>query len=807
MQFTLFNRLIPLWVGVVLYLAVNPAALADTAVIPGPDQGVMSVAVPSGSQQGSLNAPQKLFPIPAGVGEAGAESARAVAIGGGHAMLGGGVTTSWVVAFRRVEGVWTEHSVLRPSDPSFGDEFGTAIAIDGDRALIGAPSANGGMPDSGAAYIFEFDGKVWRETAKLFAIDGAASDLFGDSVSLNGNRAVIGAPRHDSSRGAVYVFEFDGSEWQQTDKLQASDSAASEFGSSLSLSGDRLLVGAPLGDKAFVFDLISGAWVESAVIDPNLDGTSRFGTAVSLDSDLAIISAPWEFPLPSAYIYSFDGSGWTEVDTFHPPVSDATYGEAVAIRGDQAMVGAPLSNSGTEGRVYVYTRTGDTWVNSEILNQGGGPDSTGFGISIALGQNEALIGNSWSRFNGMDYYGSAHYHAFDGSNWVSEQILTVEPGSPESQFGRAVATDGNRLVVGAPFDDQQAESAGAAYVYDRVDSEWVLQQKLLAPDAMLFDQFGTSVSVDNDLVLIGAPFDQLGDVQSGSAYLFEYTGSSWSFIHKFSPTNGQSDDRFGSAVKILGDWIFIGSPYSDSMQTNSGTVYVYRRQGENWQEVAQLASADIESGDLFGYSIAADAGRLFVGAVGDDSTMNISAGAVYVFELTGQDWVEVEKLTALVPDQTHFFGVSIDVSGGRLAVGAENPDMLFFEIGSAYLFEFDGSAWQLVNEFLPVDGEEGDEFGRAVSIWNDTLLVGSPGDDDVGASSGSVYRYQFDGNDWMLHSKLTPADGFSGDAFGWSLAQLPRYFVIGAPGDDELAGDSGSVHVFDLEGLFMDGFE
>lgn len=192
------------------------------------------------------------------------------------------------------------------SDGGASDEFGTAVAISGDIALVGAPNDDENGSNAGAAYIFRFNGTTWIQEAKLLASDGEASDEFGTSVALDGTVALIGAPNDDdnnSNAGAVYVFTFDGSQWDQESKLLASDGSSSDgFGISVSISGSFAVVGAYLEDEvatncgaAYVYRSIGTAWIEMGKLLPN-DGSSddRFGWSVCNEGEAVVIGSRWE---------------------------------------------------------------------------------------------------------------------------------------------------------------------------------------------------------------------------------------------------------------------------------------------------------------------------------------------------------------------------------------------------------------------------------------------------------------------------------------------------------------------------------
>jgi len=260
---------------------------------------------------------------------------------------------------------------LTAADGAAEDEFGVSVGLDGDRALIGAyGDADNGIL-SGSAYIFEKQGGVWVQTAKLTAGDGAASNYFGCSVGLDGDRALIGAYGDDDNgflSGSAYVFEKQGAVWVQTGKLTASDGAEwGFFGYSVGLDADRALIGA-FGDdddsgSAYVFEKQGGVWVQTAKLTAD-DGAAYdyFGVSVGLDGDRALIGALLDddngYYSGSAYVFEKQGDLWVQTAKLTAADGAAydSFGYSVGLDADRALVGAyGDDDSGDDsGSAYVF---------------------------------------------------------------------------------------------------------------------------------------------------------------------------------------------------------------------------------------------------------------------------------------------------------------------------------------------------------------------------------------------------------------------------------------------------------------------
>ena len=304
-----------------------------------------------------------------------------VSIGGDVALVGAeldsdkGTYSGAAYVFRRNGSTWTEEDKLLASDGLKFDYFGSSVSISGEVALVGAYGDDDNGTDAGAAYVFRWDGESWVEEQKLLASDSAANDQFGSAVSISGNVALVGAYGDNVNgtySGSAYIFRWDGESWVEEDKLLATDSAANDwFGSSVSISGDVALVGALWHDDngiidagaAYIFRWNGSIWVEEDKLlasDGALD--DRFGSSVSIRGDVALVGAYGDDDnstnAGAAYVFRWDGERWVEEDKLL--ASDGSgndyFGSSVSISGDVALVGAYLDddNGGDSGSAYLF---------------------------------------------------------------------------------------------------------------------------------------------------------------------------------------------------------------------------------------------------------------------------------------------------------------------------------------------------------------------------------------------------------------------------------------------------------------------
>jgi len=329
---------------------------------------------------------------------------------------------------------------------------------------------------------------------------------------------------------------------------------------------------------------------------------------------------------------------------------------------------------------------------------------------------------------------------------------------------------------------------GAAYVFWYDGSTWIEEEKLTAKDGVPFDYFGWSVSISGDTIVVGAFGDEYSQ---GSAYVFRYNGSSWIQEAKLVASDGVSPDNFGYSVSISVDTIAVGAFGKNDF---TGVAYVFRYGSTGWGEEGKLTPTDGAPGDLFGMSVSMSGNKIAVGSpYGDANDFNQDSGAAYVFRRDGAVWTQEAKLVAADPDLYDSFGASVSLSGSKAVVGAPSDDGL---TGSAYVFKYDGATWAQEAKLTSSAPVASDRFGASVSISGNRIVAGVPEDDDKGSNSGSAYAFKFDGTGWVEELGLTASDGTEYDYFGPSVSISENTIVIGATGNES---DRGAAYVFILE--------
>ena len=309
-----------------------------------------------------------------------------------------------------------------------------------------------------------------------------------------------------------------------------------------------------------------------------------------------------------------------------------------------------------------------------------------FGFSIALSDDTALIGALRDDDNGVDA-GSAHVLTRIGNSWSQQAKLTAADGAAGDEFGGNVALNGDVTVIGARHEDDKGASSGSTYVFTRSGTDWNQQAKLTATDGAEGDVFGISVAISGDTVVIGADLADEKGRNSGAAYVFTRSGNTWSQQVKLTANDGAEGDLFGIRVTLSGDTAVIGAAREDGKGEDSGAAYVFVRSGSTWGQQAKLSAADGAAHDRFGTRVALHGNSAVIGSILDDA-MSENSGSAYLFTRSGSRWSQQAKLTASDGAADDVFGWSVSLYGDTVFIGA--PTSIITSpggTGSAYVFE------------------------------------------------------------------------------------------------------------------------
>lgn len=389
--------------------------------------------------------------------------------------------------------------------------------------------------------------------------------------------------------------------------------------------------------------------------------------------------------------------------------------------------------------------TAANWTEIQKLLASDGAAVDGFGWSVSLFGNTALIGAAYDSDNGLGA-GSAYVFIYNGTTWAQQAKLLPPDGAQGYYFGYSVSLSGDTALIGEPYDAQNGCNSGSAYIFIRTGTIWVQQEKILPSDGAAGDNFGFSVSLDGDTALIGALSDNDNGDLSGSAYIFSRSGVSWTQQQKLIASDGASFDRFGCSVSLDLDTALVGAYWGDGNEVDSGASYVFIHTDTTWMQQAKLLASDGAADDLFGYSVSLDGDTALIGTYADDDN-GPSSGSAYMFIRTGTTWTQQQKILASDGATFDFFGISVALSDNTAFIGAMQNIGNGQYSGSVYVFIRSRNTWVQQTKLLASDGKGGDCFGCSVSLDSNRALIGAFWDDDNGNDSGSVYVFKdADGN-------------------------------------------------------------
>ena len=427
---------------------------------------------------------------------------------------------------------WNKLKRIIGSETNANSHLGYSVCIDDDIAILGEYNNPSLLP--GKAYIFKKTGDKWNQEAILTASDGGPFNMFGYSVAIKDDRAIVGAINENLLRGAAYIFEKSGGSWTQQAKLTASDGQFEDFfGCSVSIDGDIAIVGSEC-NKAYIFTRNGGSWSQ----EKKLTGSNDFfGFSVCLEGDLALIGA-----------YGDDEFG---------------------------------SNSGA---AYIFERSAGSWSQQAKLKASDNESGDNFGYSVSIDGDTIVIGAA----------GGSKSYVFtsNGGSWSQEAKLIASDGANDDYFGCSVSVYGDFALIGAYGHNGNGENTGAAYVFVRSEGSWCQEAKLTASESQIFLSFGHSVSIYGDTAFIGAPGYYLYGPNTGAVYIFirEFDGS---------PTPPEINGPFHGNVTVEYEYTFKSTQYfGDDLyyfvdwgdDTNSGWIGPYSSGEEinlshNWTNI------------------------------------------------------------------------------------------------------------------------------------------------------------------------------------------------------------------------------
>ena len=658
------------------------------------------------------------------------------------------------------DGVWKKTQTFTASNGALGDQFGSAVAISGDFALVAAVQEAGtsvGIDGSqaldknkmiGAAYLFHRNAGVWAQVAYIKQPAANLNPLFGVALALSGSHSVI-ASYSEYSPLYMYVQGGEPCDDQNECTLDACTSSGCTHSNTSSECTDGI---ACTSDNC-----VNGSCVSTASDGPCDDGLE----CTTLDTCTGGVCTGLTqcAKNDACYTYSCESNGC------QPTGKLCVDGDPCTLDACDRSTGCvfPVITSEIE-RIY------PAWYANI--------DSK-FGHSVGIDGKAAVVGlpGTWQTGPFAPAGGVLPFY-FGKGGWTQGNLIYTPLLEEGDQFGASVAIAGRTIAVGAPGEDSKyggssagskdnsLSNSGAACVFwsNPLRYHWDFQVYLKASNPDINDAFGSAVAVDGDTIVVGAPGEDgngsgQGDNSlpgSGAVYVFTRTGNTWTQQSYLKANPPNVDDAFGSSVSLRGNLLAVGAPRVVGSAIGAGSVFVFTRSGNSWNFSQKLVASNPDVGDRFGAAVSVGPNFLVVGAPGEDSAGPASdnsrqdAGAAYAFVNQSGTWNQEAYLKASVADAADFFGGSVGIDGEIIAIGATGEDSVgsapednsVSNSGAVYLFTRTSGSWGQ-SAWLKSGLHENDAFGCSVALSGDYVIGGVEGSDTVNngntiANSGSI---------------------------------------------------------------------
>ncbi len=553
-------------------------------------------------------------------------------------------------------------------------------------------------------------------------------------------------------------------------------------------------------------------------------GTQVFDSAQQLPL-VGLIAGQRAFTTNTNRFYISNGSGWYSVATINATPTFSLSPDASYILASDGVTATTITILATdpEGFAITYSAIADSDFNGlATVSQ----DSSVFTIT-PKSQENATASTGTLTFKATDGVNIASeistFTLSFGPDWSAtptESILRASDGQANDKLGNAdaavtsISGDGNYAVVGAPNHDNN----GAFYVFVKSGSTWSQQAKITGSASAEFMGSSASINYDGTYIIVGA---RGFATNTGAAYVFTRSGSTWSQQQRIQASDAQSPDYFGWAVSINSDatYAIVGAPYEDTNDTNAGSAYIFSRSGSTWTQRAKIQPSEVQASDQFGLNVSMSGDGTYVvisshledGGGGDPLS---NAGAAYIFTGSGSTWTQQAKL---VPNDTQVndrFGWSVSINNdGTYAIvsayqedgGAGDP---ILNAGAAYIFTRSGSTWTQQAKITASDAQASDFFGWSVAVNSDGTfaIIGAWGEDggagDPAGGAGAAYIFSRSESTWTEIKKLTASDAQAGDGYGGnvSISGDGTYTAVSASTEDGGTGDpisnSGALYIY-----------
>ena len=714
--------------------------------------------------------------------------------------------------FDRVPGTasWSETVVLSPSDGNGWDQFGLCVSIEANQAVVGSQYEGGNGYQTGAGYVYSYDyiSSTWSEQAKLIASEADNSDRLGFSVAISGPNVLAGAINDNdmgTKAGSAYFFNVDISDMDGDGVPDSLDNCPNHYN-----PGQEDCDNDGVGD---VCEIASGTQLDcnnnelpddcEFMIDCNgnlIPDECDIASGYSLDCNINGVPDECDVIIDCNENLIDDycdiASGFSQDcnNNLVPDECDILFGYSLDCNINGVPDECDVIIDCNDNLIDDYCDIASGF--SQDCNNNLVPDECDilFGYSLDCNNNGILDECDIDSGAAEDCNENGIPDACELLHYVD--MTTFSPFIPEdtAYFGESIAISNSVLAVGAPDADDNGQYSGNVEVFQFDGEDWDNGMKLTAADAQTHDHFGNSVAVDGNTVIVGAIGGKnYAGINTGSVYVHHVSGNTWTQF-EINPQDGQPHADFGSSVAIDGDYLVVGAQWGSTYISGAGAAYIYKYDGVSWQFQQKLNDPNSLIYGRFGSSVAISGDVIVVGAPGTYSMSGTQYGSAYVYRNNGSYW-QLQAVRTIGNDPTEFFGCSVDVSGHNVVVGARGVGA---EIGAVFLYTFANGTWDYGTELHRANPSISDEYGDAVAIDGDTIVVGAPEGYHMGP--GKLIVFHFDGTNWQEQGIILPGGG-PVKYFGASVGLVHHRVAVGAPLTDNFnTVNCGRAYVFDSLG-------
>ena len=695
----------------------------------------------------------------------------------------------------------TRVTLNNPTSPVTHDRFGISVAISGDYAVVGAYYKDVSGTNTGQAYVYKVStGSLLYHLDNPNAYGTRDHDYFGMAVAISDNKIIVGTGSEDSltgpwmqtggsASGAAYIFDAQTGALERTieNPNAYGTSANDNFGTAVAMYENRVIVGAWAEDdtdaaesgKAYIFD----SFADDATSTPTLANVSILSnnedTTRAVENNVITIAFEADKIIDTPVVTFYSGGAaiagsvtyentsiynntWTAKYTVSSLDTTGDVSYSIAFVDSFGNVGVPVTaGSGSVTRAITpdWNTAAPSLItvhNPEVIS----PESDRFGISVAIHGDTAVVGAS---NNSLDQTNSGRAYVINADTSAILHTL-INPNmysSPSSDhFGMAVDVSETHVIVGAPYEDSVASfgsGQGAAYIFDKSTGALVHSLQKGQYNSQINDNFGASVAIDGNYAVIGAPNEDQNsqDVYDNGGAVYIYDVTTGTMIYNIQSSEWNTVSNLGHSVDISGDYAIFGAPVDTNNQTTGGRVYLHHIP-TNTRLTLNNPTSPVTH-DRFGYSVAISGDYAVVGAYYKDVS-GTNTGQAYVYKVsTGSLLYHLDNPNAYGTRDHDYFGMAVAISDNKIIVSTGSEDSLTgpwmqtggSESGAAYIFAINNDEGNITFPLVQTlknpnayGTSANDNFGTAVAMYENRVIVGAWAEDDTDAAeSGKAYIF------------------------------------------------------------------